>query len=408
MSATPATSFDLTKVPTASADELIAWAEDICLDFEFATVRAWKERNPGKKAVGFLPTYVPRELIHACGMLPVGVLGADDSLEIVRGDACFQSYICHLPRSVVELGLTGRLDMLSGMLFPAVCDVIRNLSGIWKMQFPDKLSLYFDAPQNFDMEVGGVFYRRVLEEILEELVKLSGHEPSNDELNASIAVYNENRRLCAELYDLRAAQPWVAQASEVYILMRAGMLLPVEQHNSVLVAYMEAVRKEGEDGTRRELDNARVVVSGSFCEQPPLALVRTLERSGCYVVEDDYMMVTRWLGSEVPTDGDALHSLVKSYMDYEGESAAKFVPDGCKKGTQLINRIQDTGGEGVLFSAPSFCDPALLDQPMLQEALDAEGISYTSFKYSENTGQLQPIRERAGTFADTIKLWGQA
>ena len=43
---------------------------------------------------------------------------------------------------------------------------------------------------------------------------------------------------------------------------------------------------------------------------------------------------------------------------------------------------------------------------MLQSALDEEGISYTAFKYAENTGQMQPIREQAGTFADTIKLWG--
>ena len=138
-----------------SATEILEKCEAVCLDFAFQTVRDWKEAHPGKKAMGFLPTYVPRELIHAAGMLPVGILGADDSLEIVRGDACFQSYICHLPRSVVELGMTGRLDCIDGMLFPSTCDVIRNLSGIWKLQFPGKLSLYFDAPQNFDMQVGG-------------------------------------------------------------------------------------------------------------------------------------------------------------------------------------------------------------------------------------------------------------
>ena len=43
--------------------------------------------------------------------------------------------------------------------------------------------------------------------------------------------------------------------------------------------------------------------------------------------------------------------------------------------------------------------------PMLQAALAEAGIGYTAFKYSENTGQMQPIREQAGTFADTIKLW---
>jgi benzoyl-CoA reductase subunit C len=62
----------------------------------------------------------------------------------------------------------------------------------------------------------------------------------------------------------------------------------------------------------------------------------------------------------------------------------------------------------VIFATPSFCDPALLDRPMMQAALSKAGIAFTSFKYAENTGQMQPIREQAGTFADSIKLWGEA
>jgi benzoyl-CoA reductase subunit C len=45
---------------------------------------------------------------------------------------------------------------------------------------------------------------------------------------------------------------------------------------------------------------------------------------------------------------------------------------------------------------------------MLQKALVAQGIPYTAFKYAENSGQLQPFREQAGTFADSIKLWSAA
>ena len=48
------------------------------------------------------------------------------------------------------------------------------------------------------------------------------------------------------------------------------------------------------------------------------------------------------------------------------------------------------------------------DEQLLANALDRENISYISFKYAENSGQMQPIREQAGTFADTIKLWGEA
>ena len=93
---------------------------------------------PGRKAIGYMPVYVPRELIHAAGMLPVGILGGGDQLEVIQGDAYYQSYICRIPRSTIELGLTGRLDCLDGMLFPSICDVIRNLSGMWQILFKDK------------------------------------------------------------------------------------------------------------------------------------------------------------------------------------------------------------------------------------------------------------------------------
>ncbi|MDH5311030.1 MAG: 2-hydroxyacyl-CoA dehydratase family protein, partial [Gammaproteobacteria bacterium] len=76
-----------------------------------------------------------------------------------------------------------------------------------------------------------------------------------------------------------------------------------------------------------------------------------------------------------------------------------------EKGQHLVRAVRNSGAEGVIFACPSFCDPALLDRPILQHVLSAEGISYIAFKYAENSGQMQPIREQAGTFADSIKLW---
>ena len=115
------------------------------------------QAGAGGLAVGFMPVWVPREVLHAQGVLPVGLRGAGDDLEIIRGDAYYQSYICHIPRSTIELALNGSLDVLDGMLFPAICDVIRNLSGIWKMKFADKLVRYYDPPQDFTEGRGGQF-----------------------------------------------------------------------------------------------------------------------------------------------------------------------------------------------------------------------------------------------------------
>ena len=117
---------------------VIARAAELYRDQQFESVRTWKAEHPGRKAIGYLPIYVPREIIHAAGMLPVGVMGSGD-LEIVKGDAYFQSYICRIPRSTIELGLNGALDPLDGMLFPSTCDVIRNLSGCGRSCFPSAM-----------------------------------------------------------------------------------------------------------------------------------------------------------------------------------------------------------------------------------------------------------------------------
>ncbi len=384
-----------------SQQEIVARCQALFDDLDFASVRTWKEAEAGRKAIGYMPVYVPRELIHAAGMLPVGILGGGDQLEVIHGDAYYQSYICRIPRSTIELGVTGRLDVLDGMLFPSICDVIRNLSGMWQLMFKGKYVRYFDVPQNYQDEVGGTFYANELETLRRDFGKLVGREITDDDLRNSIAVYNENRKAVNELYDFRAREPWKAPAAEVYLLVRAGMVLPVEEHTKMLRDYVAAAASDD----RPMRDNCRIVLSGVFCEQPPIGLIKSIEMAGCYVVDDDFMLVTRWLLDEVPTEGDPIANLADAFLHHSNETAAKYVPEADMKGRYLIDSVRKNGAEGVIFAQPSFCDPALLDRPMLQHALNDANIPFTAFKYAENSGQMQPIREQAGTFADSIKLW---
>lgn len=384
--------------------EIVERCQMLFDDLNFNYAREWKAARPGRIVVGFMPFYVPRELIHAAGGLPLGVLGGGDQLEVIQGDAYYQSYICRIPRSTIELGVTKRLDFVDGMLFPSICDVIRNLSGMWKIMFPNVRSRYFDVPQNYLDNVGGEFYINELNELREMLAELSGRPVSDEAIRASIALYNENRALVREVYAFRARQPWKAPSSEVYLLMRAGLTLAVEEHNRLLREYLEAAAAED----RPRHDNSRVVVTGVFCEQPPLSLIKSIELAGCYIVDDDFMLVNRWELSDVPTDGDPIASMAKAYLHNSSNTSAKYQPDPANKGLYLVEAVKRTRAEGVIFASPSFCDPALLERPMLQRVLTEHDIPYIAFKYAENSGQMQPIREQAGTFADSIKLWSAA
>lgn len=388
----------------AELAELVRKAQELYEDLDLKAVRAWKQAAPGRKAVGYMPIYVPRELIHAAGMLPVGMVGGGDRLEIIRGDAFFQSYICHIPRSTIELALSSRLDALDGMLFPSICDVIRNLSGMWTMLFPDRYVRYVDVPQNYDPAVGGSYWRRELDILREELGRLAGRPIAADDLRRSIAAYNENRRAIRELYQARSRRPWFFPISEMYLFLRAGNVLPVEEHTALLREYLRLAPLVDD---RSEQDRSRIVLVGMFCEQPPLGLLATLERAGCWVVDDDLLLGMRWLTGDVPADGDPLQNLTGAFLTQSVVTASRYLPDG-DRGRWLVDSVRLNRAEGVIFCAPSFCDPALLEQPMLVAALEREKIPHTQFKYSEDTGQFAVIREQAGTFSDSIRLWSEA
>ena len=388
-----------TSIPTTAA--IVARCQEIFEDLDFTAAREWKKAAPGRRVVAYMPIYVPRELVHAAGMLPLGILGGGENLEVIHGDAYYQSYICRIPRSTLELGVTGKLDFVDGFLFPSICDVIRNLSGIWKLKFPNVYVRYFDVPQNYLDDIGGSYYVQELRELQEGLEKLSGVAVTDAALRASIALYNENRRLVQRAYDLRAQEPWKVPSSELYLVLRAGMVLPVEEHNELLSAYLAAARVED----RPVRDNCRVVLNGLFCEQPPLNLIKSIELSGCYIVDDDFMLINRWLKQDVPTAGDPLDNLAKAFLHQSIETSAKYQPSEDDKGQYLVDAVRKYGAEGVIFAAPSFCDPALLERPMLERKLTSVDVPHIGFKYAENSGQMQPIREQAGTFADSIKLW---
>ena len=378
-------------------------AREIVLDLDFGEVKRWKEQNPGRPAIGILPIYAPRPLFEGIGALPVSIFGGGDQIDIIRGDSFYQSYICHIPRSTLELALTGHLDVLDGAIFPSICDVIRNLSGMWQMLFPDKYATYLDLPQSFDPALGGKFYVAEMKRIAREL-EARGALPLDDgRLREAIARENQRRAALEELDALRVKEPWRVRASEAYAIARAASVLETTAHEELVREFVAAARER----ESRAYDNVRVVVRGSFCEQPPMGLVRTLEAAGCDIVDDDFQLGLRFIEGKIRETGDPLDALAAAYLDHGVATASRYIGNE-EKGAALVRRVHETHAEGVIFAAASFCDPALLDQPMLEAALDRAKIPHTALKFSENSAQFQVVREQAGAFSDAVKLWGGA
>ncbi len=390
-------------------ETLISECEGIAFDLSFSRAKKWKQAFDGRFLAGYLPIYIPREVIHAMGGLPVGLMGTGDRMQIIKGDAYYQSYICHLPRGVVELALAGAFAEFDAFIFPSICDVIRNLSGMFQIFQSKAYIKYLDLPQNFISEIGGAYYGQELKNTMEGIRAHCSIPPFEDRdwiarLNNSIGLYNENRTRIERIVSLRQEFPWRLSAVEWYSILRSGLMMPVEEHNTILQELESLLQQE----RGRELDNIRVVISGAFCEQPPIGLIKTIEMAGCYIVDDDFMLGSRWIEGDIADDtDDPLGAIVEAYLNHSTFSASLYeaAPASGTKVERLAALMRKRKADGVIFASASFCDPALLDRPELQLGLERAGIRTIGFQYSENTGQFKVIKEEVGAFSDSIKLW---
>ncbi|MBV8205712.1 MAG: 2-hydroxyacyl-CoA dehydratase [Acidobacteria bacterium] len=369
---------------------------ELAQDIEFASVRRWKQGAPHRKAVAFFPVYAPMEIIHAAGMLPVGIAGAGDRLDLQHADSRFGSFICSIVKTTFELGITGKLEPFDALLFSTICDSARNLCFVMKRNFPGQHFEFLHLPHSTSessIEFLAAEYRR----LMGELQRIAGVEITAGALRNSIAMFNRQRELAGEIYTLRAEAPHLLRATESYALLRAGLRMPVEEHIAILEEMLPKIRARG--GKKR--DAIRVVIEGSFCEQPPLPLIRVLEAAGCDVVDDDFTLAQRWFSEPLPLEPDPVQTLAERYVRCATYSSVRHFPAAARcRG--LEQRIRRSRADAVIFLIAKFCEPAYFDYVLFKKAVDQLGLPSLQLEFEEKLFTFDRLQTEIETFVESL------
>jgi benzoyl-CoA reductase subunit C len=357
---------------------------------EFESVRRW--RAAGGKVAGHFQVYFPEEIVHAAGMLPFKVRGAP--LDQDRADSHFGSYLCSILKTSLELALSDRVA-LDLFVSPPICDAARNLAAIWGRNFDYPCQILY-LPQNPNSAGSTDYLRHEYDRMRRVVEEVAGRTITDADLRHSIAVFNENRRLLRELYDIKRNTPWLIAAEDAYALVALGGMIPREEHNELLATLLPEVRKR----TNKLEDRIRVVFEGGFCEQPPFDLVRMLGRT-CYVVDDDFHIGMRWITEDVPVDGDPLENLAVAYTETSSYSPVQHDLRKPKE-QMLISRIRNAGADAAILAAAKMCEPGLEEQVTYTHALDAEGIAYFVSEFEENMTSFHQLEMQVETFVENL------
>lgn len=185
--------------------------------------------------------------------------------------------------------------------------------------------------------------------------------------------------------------------AELYVLQRAGNFMPVEEHTQ----WLKAVRQALPNRPMKRRDSIRVVVEGSFCEQPPIGFIKILEGAGCYVVDDDFLLGKRWFTEDVPIGDDPIHDLAESYVQRSVYSSVRH--DWRKpRFLGLVEKVKAGKADAVVFCLAKFCEPAFFDYVLFKRELEKEGIPHLLIEFEEKMFTFDRARTEIETFVESL------
>lgn len=325
--------------------------------------RRWKERTGGK-VFGYLCTYVPEEVIYAAGILPVRILGSHEA-EDVTANYIFHMF-CPYCRDCLAQGLLGRYEYLDGLVHAYSCIHIRQTYDSWVRHLTPSFSYFLYMPDNLRNPAALRQFVREVFSFKEALEAWTGRKISTESLEQAIEVYNLNRRLLREIYNLRKPDPPLLLGSEALGLVLAGMLMDKAEHNELLKQAYEEITSRHKDSPGLP----RLMLISS--ENDDLELVSFIESLGTRVVVDDNCVGTRYFMEEVPLGGEPLEGLALRY------ARRPLCPVKDIAGRERLHHILELTREyqvqGAIFLKAKFCDPQEYDIPAISAALKERNI----------------------------------
>ncbi len=346
--------------------------------------------------IGHFPVYFPEEIAHSAGLLPVGILGGGNKLELKHADAHMGSFICSICRSTTEMGLNGALANLSGFVTHPICDAAKHLGGIWARNFPEQLAQILYLPQNANTPGAVRYVAAEYQRLRAEMEKKAGRTADDESLRASIRAYNRNRRLLRELYAIRRDEPWKLSCTESYLLLRARTRISCEEHTALLESAIAGIRARN----RQAQDKPRVVFVGGFCEQPPLEMLEAID-DNCYVVDDDLLIGLRWITGDVPETGDPVWALAESFVERSAASPVQHDERKTKEG-YLMEMLGTSRADAAIVTAAKFCEPGLDEQVAWSKHLDQVGVQYLVLEFEEKMTSFEQMAMQLETFAESL------
>ena len=359
------------------------------------TVQMKEFKARGGKVFGWLCTYVPEELVHAAGALPVRITGYQQEAELDEGNAYLYIVSCSFSRSCFQMGLKGRYHVLDGVIAGSTCDGARRLFDHWVRYIKTPFSQILSVPRKYTESTMELYYQEVID-LKKNLENYLGIIITDKALLDSINLYNRSRELLKRLYEFRKlAEPPITGAETLEIL-NASFRMPKE----IFCTWLEELLDALESSHIKHQGKARIMVIGSVLNNP--AFIQAIEDQGGLVVTDELCTSVRYWYDQVVRNGDELplKSIARRYLT--NFPCARMFPSS-DRFDRVIRLLLDYKVEGIVSENVRYCVPYAHDLPVFKNRIKDLGIPVLALDIEYGSSGSGQIQTRVQAFLEMIQ-----
>lgn len=361
----------------------------------YTSIAKWKEHTK-KKVIGIFPMWIPEEIIHAAGMLPVVMWRSNEA--ITWGYAHVPPYNCAINKSVVDDVVKGKLKFMDGMVFLRQCLQSQEVPFIVENNRPPAFEEYLYIPPIYHGDKASKdFTRDEFKRLRKRLEEFGGEKITDEKLNESIKLYNKNHSLLRKLYDLRKETPGILRGRDVLRIVWSSMLMPKEEHNKLLESLLSELEKNG----YKTAKGKKVFLSGCLCIHPQLELLDMIEDLGMLVVDDDIYVGYRYFANDAEITDDPIGALMERHFIKTPVDPARGEVE-VNWGKELIGKVKKLHADGIITLLTKYCPPHLCYYPDIKVELANAGIPEVLIEVEHEVISMESIKTRLQSFREMI------
>ncbi|NVM17643.1 MAG: 2-hydroxyacyl-CoA dehydratase [Candidatus Lokiarchaeota archaeon] len=364
-------------------------------------IEDWQASN--KKIIGYYCTYIPEELLDAAGILPYRIR-ATGNKDTELADTYMVRFTCSFVRATLDLALKGVYNFMDGFLICNSCDHSRRMFELFdlkvftKEKIDKKIDRFYLSVPHIITEEGFNWYLKEIEELREELESAYNCEISDEKLNHSINIYNQNRELLRDLHKLQIQEKPKITGTEALQISMANASVPKEIANEELKRILNELENKEEIDVRSK---KRIILVGSVVDN--IDFIQLIENSGAFVASDFICFGTRNFHDSMDFDHGAnpLSDLTKRL--YYRISCPRMMDDHENRLKYLKEEINNANIDGVILQRINNCDLHGCDNMLYTHELKEFDIPVLNIDRESYQADSTRLQTRIEAFLEMIK-----